>query len=91
MHWSKMNERFQEKQSSKGILRKRCSENEHQFYRQHPCRSTISIKLKSNFIEITLWRGCSENFLLLFRTSFPKNTSRGMLLEYLEGKLSLTM
>ena len=26
---------------------------------EYPCRSVISIKLQSNFIEITLWHGCS--------------------------------
>ena len=36
----------------------------------------ISIKLQSNFIEISLWHGCSPVHLLnIFRTPFPKNTS----------------
>ena len=44
----------------KGVL-KTCSN----FTREHPCRSAISIKLQSNFIEITLLHGCSPaNFLL---------------------------
>ena len=34
------------------------------FTGEHPCRSVISIKLKSNFIEITLWYGCSPANLL---------------------------
>ena len=34
------------------------------------------------FIEITLRYGCSPvNMLHIFRTSFPKNTSRGLLLK----------
>ena len=34
-----------------------------------------------NFIEITLWHGCSPvNLLNNFRTPFPENTSRGLLL-----------
>ena len=34
-----------------------------------------------NFIEITLRRGCSPvNLLHIFRTTFPKNTSGGLLL-----------
>ena len=38
-------------------------------------------KLLGNFIEITLCHGCSPvNLLLIFRTSFPKNVSRGLLL-----------
>ena len=40
------------------------------------CRSVISIKLQSNFIEITRRYGCSPvNFLLISRTPFLKNTS----------------
>ena len=38
-------------------------------------------KLQSNFIEITLQHGCSPVDLLhIFRTTFPKNTSGGLLL-----------
>ena len=40
-----------QKQFSRGDLRKRCSENVQQTYRKQPCRSVISIKLQSNFIE----------------------------------------
>ena len=54
------------------IVLKICSK----FTGVHPCRSAISIKLQINFIEITLWHGCSiMNLLQIFRTSFPKNTS----------------
>ena len=54
------------------------------FKGKHPCRSAISIKLLCNFIEITLWHRCSPvNLLLIFRTSFPKNTSRRLLLAIL--------
>ena len=34
------------------------------FTEEHPCRSAISIKLQSNFIEITLSHGCSPVNLL---------------------------
>ena len=44
---------------------------------ENPCRSVISIKLQSNFVEITLRHGC--NLWDIFRTPFPKNTSGGML------------
>ena len=70
------------KQPSGGVLRKRCSENMKQIYRgifgkgvlkiwskftgEHPCQSVISIKLKSNFIEVTLRHGCSPVNLLHF-------------------------
>ena len=41
----------------------------------------VSIKLQSNFIEITLRHGCSSvNFLHIFRTPFYKNTSGWLLL-----------
>ena len=55
----------------KGVL-KICSK----FTGEHPCRSLISIKLQSNFIEITLWHRCSpSNLFYIFRTSFLKSTS----------------
>ena len=39
----------------------------------------VSIKLFGNFIEITLCHGCSPvNLVHIFRTPFPKNTSRGL-------------
>ena len=48
---------------------------------EHPCRSAISIKFQSNFIEIAFWHGCSPvNLLHIFRKTFPKNTSEGLLL-----------
>ena len=48
---------------------------------EHPCRSAISIKLQSNFIEIALRHGCSPVDLLhIFRTPFPKKISKGQLL-----------
>ena len=68
----------------KGVL-KICSK----FIAEHPCRSAISIKLQSNFIEIALRHGCSPvNLLHIFRTPFPKNTSRWLLLNY-SGKNNL--
>ena len=60
----------------KGIL-KICSK----FTGEHPCRSAISVKLQSKFIEITLQHGCSPvNLLHIFRIPFPKNTSGWLLL-----------
>ena len=51
------------------------------FAREHPCQSVISIKLQSNFIEITLRHWCSPvNLLHILRTPFPKNTSGGLFL-----------
>ena len=61
----------------KGVL-KICSK----LTREHPCQSVISIKLQSNFIEITLRHGCSPvNLLHFFRTPFSKNSSGRVLLE----------
>ena len=59
------------------------------FTGEHPCRSVISIKLQSNFIEITLRHGCSPvNSLHIFRTPFPRNTSGWLLLKE-KGNLNL--
>ena len=64
----------------KGVL-KICS----RFTGEHPCRSALSIKLQSNFIEITLRHGCSlVNLLHIFRTPASKNTSGGLLLKFVE-------
>ena len=52
------------------------------FTGEHPCRSAISIKLQSKFIEIALWHGCSHvNLLYIFRTPYSKNTSGRMFLQ----------
>ena len=52
------------------------------FVGEHPCRSTISIKLLCSFTEITLWHGCSpENLQHIFRTLFHKNTYVRVLLQ----------
>ena len=60
----------------KGVL-KTCSK----FIGEQPCRSVISIKLLCNFIEIALRHGCSPaNVLHIFRTPFPRNSSRWLLL-----------
>ena len=68
---------YQEVFLGKGVL-KICSK----FPGEHPCRSVISIKMQSNFIEITLQHGCSpETLLHIFRTPFSKNTSGRLLLK----------
>ena len=59
------------------VVLKICSK----FTGEHPCQSVISIKLYSNFIEITLRPGCSRvNLLHIFGTPFPKNTPWWLLL-----------
>ena len=63
--------------SKKGIL-KTCRK----FTEKHPFPSVISIKLQSNFIEITLRHGCPPaNLLHIFKTIFPRNTSGWLLLD----------
>ena len=63
-----------QKQPSRGVLKKRCSENMQQSYRRTPM-------LKLNFIEIALRHGCSlVNLLHIFRTPFLKNTAGWLLL-----------
>ena len=48
-----------QKQPSRGVLWRRCSENIRQIYRRTLCQSATSIKLQGNFIEITLRHRCS--------------------------------
>ena len=83
VHWN--NSSLPEVFLGKGVL-KICSK----FTGELPCQSVISIKLQSNFIEITLQHECSPvNLLLIFRTSFYKNASGGLLLtEILFAKLN---
>ena len=67
--------------SFRGVLRKRCSEYMLQIYKRTLWRSLISINLLSNFIEIARQHGCFPvNLVHIFRISFPKNTSGGLLL-----------
>ena len=48
---------------------------------EHPCQSVFSIKLLCNFLEITLWHGCSPvNLQDIFRTPFTKITFGWLLL-----------
>ena len=71
----------QKQQPSTGVLGdlKICDK----FTAEHPCRNVISLKLLYNFIEITLRHGCSPvNLLHIFRTTFLKNTSEGLLLPW---------
>ena len=62
----------------KGFL-KICSK----FTGEHPYRSTILMKLQSNFIDIVLRHGCSPvNLLHIFRTPSSRNTSARLLLYF---------
>ena len=60
-----------QKQSPRGVPRKRCSEIMQQIYRRTPMPKCDFNKVASNFIEIALLHGCSTvNLLLIFRTLF---------------------
>ena len=64
---------FIQKQSSRSVLKKRCSGNMQQIYRRTPMPKCDfnKVALLCNFIKITLWHGCSPvNLLHIFRTSF---------------------
>ena len=75
-----------QKQPSRGVLRKRCSENIQQIY-----RSVISVKLLGKSIEITLRHWCSSVSLLhILRTPFHNNNSGGLLLDFLTLRKQLS-
>ena len=63
-----------------GVLKKTYSENMQQIYRRTSMLKS-DFKLPSNFIKITFRHGCSSVILPhVFKTPFPKNTSRWLLL-----------
>ena len=71
-----------QKQPSRGVLSKRCSENMQQIYRRTPMPKCDFNKVACNFIEITLRHGCFPvNLLHIFGTPFLKNTSGRLLLQ----------
>ena len=77
-----------EKQPSRDALSRRCSENMQQIYGRTPIPKSDSNKLLCNFIELTLWHGCSPvNLLYIFRTTFTKNTSEWLLLHSLNAEM----
>ena len=68
-----------QKQPSRGVLIKRFSANMQKIYRRTPMPKCGFNKV----IEITFRHECSPvNLLYIFRTSFPKNTSRELLLKF---------
>ena len=59
------------------VVLKKCSK----FTGEPPCQSEASIKLLSNFTEISLWHGCSPvNLLQIFRIRLTRSTSVRLLL-----------
>ena len=70
-----------QKQPSTGVIKRR-SENMQQIYRRTAMPKCDFSKVAFNLIEITLRHGYSSvNLLHIFRTPFPKNACRGLLLE----------
>ena len=77
-------ELYIQKQPSRRVLKKRCSEKIQKIHTRTSMPSVISIKLLCNFIEIVLPHGCSPiNLMHIFRTPFPETTS-GWLLLYIK-------
>ena len=69
-----------QKQLTRCVLKKRCSEKMQQIYRRAPMSKCNFNKFANNFIEIALQQGCSPvNLLHIFKTPFLKSTS-GLLL-----------
>ena len=65
-----------QKQPSRGVLKKSCSENMQQIFRRIPVPKCNFNKVGCNFIETALRHERSPvNLLHIFRTPFPKNTS----------------
>ena len=68
-----------QKQPSSSVLRKRCPENIQQLYTNTPMLKCDFNKVAK--LESSLRHGCSSvNLLYIFRTPFPKSTSRGLFL-----------
>ena len=81
-----------QKQPPSRILEKAVLKICSKFTGKHPCGSVISIKLQSNFIEITLQHGCSPvNMLHIFRAPFSNNTSGQLLLSSVHVKNELVL
>ena len=75
------NKNTNQKHLSKGVLRKRSSENIQKVTGKHPCRSVISIKLLCKFIEITILDECFlVNLVHISKIHFRNNTSGELLL-----------
>ena len=84
--------RYIQNQTYRAVLRKRCFENMQQIYRRTPKPKCDFNKVACNFIEITLRLGCSPvNLLHIFRTPFPKNTPRWLLLKLNKHLISFVL
>ena len=72
---------YLQKQPSRGVPRKKCSENMQQVYRRTPMPKCDFNKVAHSFIDITLPHRCSSvNLLHIFRPPFLRKTSGRLLL-----------
>ena len=82
-------ENHNQKQPSRGVLRKKYSENMQQIYRRTPIRKCDFNKVALHF---ALQHGPSPvNLLHIFRIPFPKNTSGQLPLHKEEMRYSRTL
>ena len=80
-HWTNSSFIIKQKQTYRGVFKKRCSENRQQIYRRTPMPECDFNKLLCNIIEITLQHECSPvNLLHIFIIPFYRNTSGWLLL-----------
>ena len=93
MHSNSLLHSFQLSESDvQSVLKKRCSGNMQQIYSKTPLPNCDFNKVVSDFIEIALPHECSPvNLQHIFRTPFPKNTSRWMHLNFLGFNMSFTI
>ena len=81
-----------QKQSSRSVIKKRCSENMDQIYKRTPMLKCHFNKVSKNFIEIALRHGCSPvNWLHILRRPFLKNNSRWLLLGFVEWSCTVVI
>ena len=79
-----------QKQPSRGVLSKRCSEDMQQIYWGTPMPKCDFNKVAKQLYEITLRHGCSPvNLLHISRTPFTINTSERVLLDMVFGQSCL--
>ena len=86
IHWWIYMYKYTQRQSPGVVPRKRCSETMQEIYRRThmPKCDFNKVALLCNFVEIALRHGCFPvNLLHIFRTPFPKNFSRRLLLNTL--------
>ena len=78
--------------ATRGVLKKRCSENMQRIYRRTPMPKYDFNKVAKQLYWNHTSAWCSPvNLLHIFRTSFPRNTSGWLLLKYHYSFLNFTI